>query len=147
MENERPATPRGLEDATTERDAVATIWRGYPCTLIGIPTGVRSDFDVLEVDVRHDAARAWLVAAKDRIPATRTYQTRSGGFHFLFRHAAGMRSGDGVVVKGVNIRGDGEYVAFWFAAGFPCTDHSPIANWPDWLLEVLRAAGEGVARD
>lgn len=127
----------GFLGATRDPDAISRLFSHRNASLIGIATGIRSGFDVLDIDVKHDAARAWLIAAKDRIPATRTYQTRSGGFHVLFRHAEGVHNTESHIAKGVDTRGEGGYIIFWFGAGFPCTDQSPTADWSDWLLEAL----------
>jgi hypothetical protein len=127
----------GFLDASRDPDTINRMFSRRNASLIGIATGIRSGFDVLDVDVKHDAARAWLIAAKGRIPTTRTYQTRSGGFHILFRHAEGVHNTESHIAKGIDTRGEGGYVIFWYGAGFPCTDHSPIADWPDWLLEAL----------
>jgi hypothetical protein len=96
-----------------------------------------SGFDVLDVDVKHSAARAWMQMASDRLPPTRTYQTPSGGFHLLYRHVAGVHNTESQIAIGIDTRGTGGYVVFWFCAGLPCTDNSPIAEWPEWLLEAL----------
>lgn len=127
----------GFLDASRDPDMIRRLFSHRNASLIGIATGIRSGFDVLDVDVKHDTARAWLIAARGRIPATRTYQTRSGGFHILFRHAEGVHNTESNIAKGIDTRGEGGYIVFWYGAGFPCTDHSPIADWPDWLLEAL----------
>ena len=141
-EDKRPAIPKreggnGFRDASTAPAAIVRMFRHPSAALIGIPTGEASGFDALDVDVKHDAARAWLIAAKDRLPATRVYRTRSGGFHVLFRHAPGVRNTESHVARGVDTRGEGGYIVFWFAAGHDCTDHSAIAEWPGWLLASL----------
>ena len=139
----KPAIPKkdggnGFLDASTDPDVIQGLFQRAHCpTLIGIATGAVSGFDVLDVDVKHGTARAWLISAQSRIPLTRTYQTRGGGFHICFQHAAGVRNTESDIAKGLDTRGDGGYVISWFAAGFPCTDHSPIAEWPAWLLQAL----------
>jgi hypothetical protein len=127
----------GFHDATRDPDTIGRLFSHRNASLVGIATGTRSGFDVLDIDVKHDAARAWLIAAKDKIPSTRTYQTRSGGFHLLFRHAEAVHNTESHIAKGIDSRGEGGYIVYWFGAGFPCTDHSPAADWPDWLLEAL----------
>lgn len=141
-EDKRPAVSKkeggtGFHDASRDPDKIGRLFAHRRAELIGIPTGPASGFDVLDVDVKHDAARAWLTAAGGRIPPTRTYQTRSGGFHVLFRHIEGVHNTESHIAKGIDTRGEGGYVVYWFGAGFPCTDHSPTAPWPDWLLELL----------
>lgn len=128
---------RGFHDASTDPDVIHRLFNHRNACLIGVATGAVSGFDVLDVDIKHAAARAWLIAAKDKIPATRTYQTRSGGFHVLFKHADGVINSESIIARGLDTRGDGGYIVFWFAAGHPCTDSSPITEWPAWLLEAL----------
>ncbi len=141
-DNKAPAIPKneggnGFHDATVDPDQIARMFSHPGAALIGISTGAKSGFDALDVDVKHSAARAWLLAAQERIPATRIYQTRSGGFHVWFQHADGVKNTESVVARGIDSRGEGGYVVFWFGAGHDCTDHSPIAPWPDWLLHTL----------
>lgn len=128
---------RGFHDATTDPAQIARLFSHPRAALVGIPTGDVSGVDALDVDTKHPAARAWLLSAEAKLPSTRTYQTRSGGFHLLFEHSAGIHNTESHIAKGVDTRGTGGYIVFWFAAGFPCTDYSAIAQWPDWLLEAL----------
>jgi len=142
-ESKAPAIPKaeggaGFRDASTDPETVRRMFSHRNAALIGIPTGPASGFGALDIDVRHDAARAWLVAAEPRLPATRTYRTRSGGLHLLFRHVEGVRNSESLIAKGIDTRGDGGFIVFWFAAGFECFDMSPIGDWPVWLLEALR---------
>jgi hypothetical protein len=109
----------GFHDATTDPAQIRRLFAHPRAALIGIPTGEASGFDVLDVDVKHDAARAWLIAAQDRIPATRTYQTRSGGFHLLFRHAEGVHNTESHIAKGIDTRGSGGYAVFCSAPAIP----------------------------
>jgi hypothetical protein len=136
--DKRPATPHGFKDSVTAPDLVADLWRRHPGQLIGVATGERSGIDVLDIDAKHESARAWLITARGKIPPTRTFKTRSGGWHFLFRHAPGVRNTESLLARGVDTRGDGGYIIFWYATGaFPCVDHSPCAEWPEWLTEAL----------
>jgi hypothetical protein len=136
-ENKRPTTPNGYKDAASDPDEIAELWRNRPGPLIVVATGVRSGIDVLDIDVKHPDARAWFVAASNKIPPTRIYQTRGGGFHLTFRHADGVRNTESVLARGVDTRGDGGYAIWWWCGGYPCLDHSPVAQWPEWLFESL----------
>lgn len=140
--DKRPAISKkeggaGFHDASLDPETIRRLFNHRRAELIGIPTGQASGLDVLDIDTKHDAARAWLIAARPRLPATRIYQTRSGGFHLLFRHAPGVRNSESVIARGVDTRGDGGYFALWFGAGYPCLDHSQPSDWPEWLLETL----------
>lgn len=140
--NKAPAIPkseggRGFLDASTDPDEIARMFSRRNAALIGIPTGPASGLDVLDIDIKHDAARAWLAMAEIMIPPTRTFRTLSGGVHLYFRHAEGVANTQSKLARGVDTRGAGGYIVFWFAAGFECLDHSPLAPWPSWLLSTL----------
>ncbi len=136
-DNKEPATPHGFKDAVTEPNAVTVLWRQHPGHLIGIACGERSGVSVLDVDVKHDTARAWWRANEIRLPITRTYRTRGGGLHLFFQHAAGVRNAVGRPVPGIDSRGEGGYIVFWFAAGCECLDPAPPAPWPHWLSDFF----------
>jgi hypothetical protein len=61
-----PATPSGYKKATTDRKAVAELWRRCPAALIGVPTGENSGLDVLDIDPRHGGDR-WFSEHKARL--------------------------------------------------------------------------------
>ena len=138
-DDKRPTLKRWPERAATDADAIAKLWRERPGPLIGIVTGERSGFDVLDLDVKHDAARAWYQAHRPTLPVTRGFRTRSGGVHLYLQHADGVRNSQGNPASGIDVRGDGGYVICWFAAGFECLEHEPPAPWSVWLLDALRA--------
>jgi hypothetical protein len=113
--------------------------------------GSASGFSVLDVDAgqwseeakpeviaRHESARAWWHCYAHLIPPTRTYRSRSGGLHLAFRHAPDVTSTTNRIAPGVDTRGNGGYIVFWFAAGLACLDHSPPAPWPEWLTAMLQ---------
>lgn len=136
-DDKRPASPHGFKDAVCDPDAVARLWRDHPGPLIGIATGAVSGFDLLDLDLKHDPALGWWRSNQHRIPATRTYRSRSGGLHLHLIHAPGLGCSAGRLAPGVDVRADGGYAINWFAAGFPCLDHTPPAPWPAWLLAEL----------
>ncbi len=141
-ENKRPTWAKddgghGFHDASTDPDRINWLWRHHPGPLIGVPTGKVSGFSVLDVDVVHDEARAWWRQHEHLLPTTRTFRTRSGGMHLCFQHADGVRNSQGDLSLGVDTRGDGGYIVFWFAAGCECLDHAPPAVWPHWVSRTL----------
>jgi hypothetical protein len=141
-EDKAPARPKweggsGYQDATTDPEQISWLWEYWPGSLIGIATGAVSGIDVLDIDVKHETAPAWWKAASRRIQATRTYRTRSGGLHVYFQHAEGVGNTASKLAKGVDTRGDGGYVIYWFGAGFESVDQSPSTPWPAWLLECV----------
>lgn len=136
-ENKRPACPHGFKDGSKEADDIAGLWKRWPGPLIGVATGAVSGISALDIDLKHDEARAWWRPQATRLAATRAYRTRSGGVHLYFTHKDGIRCASGRPVPGVDVRGDGGYVIMWFAAGLPCLDHSPPAPWPEWLTREV----------
>ena len=136
-DNKAPATPHGFKDATNDLDALARLWTRHPGEVIGVATGVVSGVAVLDVDVKHDAARAWWFRNEHRITTTRTFRTRSGGLHLFFNYAIGIRCASGRPVVGVDVRGDGGYVIYWFAAGHECLDHVSLRPFPAWLWDAI----------
>src|SRR5438128_2284271 len=81
--NKMPAIPKkegghGFHDASTDPVIVRRLFSRSNATLIGVPTGERSGFDVLDLDYRHGAA-AWEQPNLYRLPETRIHQTQSGG--------------------------------------------------------------------
>ena len=68
--NKRPTLQGGFYNATTDTRELRALWERGPGTLIGVPCGHRSMFDVLDIDlVKHpETAGAWWKDNKDTIP-------------------------------------------------------------------------------
>jgi hypothetical protein len=135
--DKKPACPRGFKDAATDPSAITELWRSHPGPLIGIATGAVSGCSVLDVDIKYQAALAWWQDNHAQLPQTRTFRSRSGGLHLFLQHVAGVRNTQSKLCPGLDTRGDGGYIIYWFAAGFECLDNSPLAHWPGWLLAQL----------
>jgi len=125
---------RGFLDASTDPERIKVMF-GQAGDLVGSPTGEITGFDVLDLDYRH-RAQDWESANTHRLPETRIHQTQSGGRHYLFRHAPGVRNSAGRIAQGVDVRGDGGYVVMPPSLGYGIINDSDIAEWPDWLLEL-----------
>ncbi len=130
----RPACANGFKDAETDAERIKDLFLAHPrATLIGVATGAVSGIDALDLDTtRHDTAIAFLHTISP--VRTRTHQTQSGGFHFLFNHAAGRNNTAGTKHrKGVDVRGDGGYIIWWPAHGY-AVNPLPVEDWPHSLL-------------
>jgi Bifunctional DNA primase/polymerase, N-terminal len=132
-----PACPHGFRDASRDPAAILQLWHRWPGELIGIATGAVSGVWVVDVDVKHREARNWWRANHHRLLPTRTYATRSGGLHLYYRAGDSIGCTTGRICKGIDTRGDGGYVVYWFAAGLACHDQSLPAPWPAWLRGAL----------
>ena len=139
-DDKAPATPRGFKDAARTRGAAEALFRQYPGPLIGVVTGAVSGIDILDVDLAKPSMAAWDWWASycAYVPPTLVYQTRSGGLHVGFRHAAGVRNSASRIAQDVDVRGDGGYAIHWPSAGCAVLDASPLADWPEWLLDAQK---------
>lgn len=132
--------------ATTDPAAIRRLFRRPNVKLIGVPTGERAGFDVLDFDPRNGSDE-WRAAHVERLPETRTHATPGlpedptdpvmPGEHWLFRHAAGVRNSAGKIAPGIDVRGEGGYVIWWPSLGYRIIKDAEPANWPDWLLAQL----------
>jgi Bifunctional DNA primase/polymerase, N-terminal len=129
----------GFHDATTDPAQIEWLWKRWPGELIGIRTGETSAFDVLDVDPSHPTAWDWWQDHHALLPPTRTYASmRTGGTHLYFTHNARVGISRGNLPVGVDVRGEGGAIVFWFGSiGSECLDHEQPAEWPDWLLAVI----------
>ncbi|MGB9151826.1 MAG: bifunctional DNA primase/polymerase [Alphaproteobacteria bacterium] len=133
--NKVPACTHGFKDAAKEIKSATSLFLQYPAPLVGVVTGKPSGFDALDIDPRNGGNK-WLDEHAAKIPATRIHRTRSGGWHYLFQHHAGLRNSAGRIAAGVDIRADGGSLIWWPSAGFPVLNDALIAPWPDWLLAL-----------
>lgn len=137
LASKAPATPNGFLDAVTDPAAVRDLFRRYPGPLIGVATGEASGIDALDLD-RARSADVWWDDHAHYVPRTYTYQTRSGGLHLWFKHDAGGRNSASLIAQDVDVRASGGYVVFWPSDGYPVVDSSPVAEWPQWLLDARK---------
>jgi hypothetical protein len=128
---------QGYKDATKDPNQIAWQWHNWPGDLIGVATGAISNIILLDFDVKHDEARAFYHTNRNRLPITRTFRSYSGGLHLHYRYTQGIGLAGGEQIKGVDVRGDGGMMIYWFAFGLHCIDHSPPAPWPDWLTPII----------
>jgi hypothetical protein len=144
--NKCPATPHGFHDAVIEPQGIRSFdWHNR---LIGVPTGLASGIDVLDIDNRNGGGD-WYAANKARLPATRIQRTRSGGLHLLFAAHPQMKCSAGKIAPGVDVRAQGGYTIWWAAEGLPYRDYPPsgLSAWPEWLLRAAMPEPAPQARD
>jgi hypothetical protein len=135
--NKAPLTTHGFHDASTDPDQIRNAWPRFGNVLIGVPTGSR--FVALDLDLQHRDARGWYDTNRNRLPATRTHRTRSGGAHLLFQPHEGVGCSTGKIARHVDTKGRGGYVIWWPAEGLERSPDS-LATVPDWIVEALQQA-------
>ncbi len=139
--NKHPAIANGhgFHDAVTDASLVRALFAKAPhATLVGTPTGEIAGFDVLDIDYRNGGG-VWEQQNSHRLPGTRIHRSMSGGRHYLFRHAPGVRNNASKIAPGIDLRGDGGYVIMPPSNGYAVENNADIAEWPDWLLELVLA--------
>jgi RecA-family ATPase len=144
-----PYPSTGFKAATTSERLINRLWDKYPDAAVGVATGEKAKFWVLDVDVpsedHSEDGRIWLdemEAEHGPLPVTKWAYTANGGIHFLFNHVPGVRNRAGLA-PGIDTRGDGGYIV---APGSVLADGrfyewadetDVIADAPQWLLDMV----------
>ncbi len=137
--NKSPRTPNGFKAASTDADCIRAMHVQFGFVLVGIRTGEASNIAVLDIDRQHDGA-GWWQENRDRLPATRTHRTRSGGLHLFFQNHPGLRCSTAKIAPGIDVKAEGGSIIFWPAAGLPVLCEAPLAPWPQWLMPPPKPA-------
>jgi len=128
------------EAATKSGADVAEIWQAHPDANLGLATGSRSGFWVLDVD---DLV-AWSALLDGRPePETYTVRTRSGGRHFYFTLPDfEIPTNAGKIAAGLDLRGEGGMVvappSVSAKGRYELLRDLPVADASDWLLDGVR---------
>jgi hypothetical protein len=133
--DKRPLTVNGFKEATTEAVKIKEWWTNWPRAHIGVPTGHK--FVVVDLDLQHEAARAWYEEARDQLPLTRTHLTKSGGRHLLFRPNTAIGCSTSKLGPHVDTRGAGGYIIWWPACGLEVLHTDVLAPVPEWVVGAL----------
>jgi hypothetical protein len=142
LAGKNPLTPQGFKNASEHPDCIDWMWRraarhvAPAYILCAVPTGERVGFDVVDLDPRNGSDSR---ETGRFLPSTRIHRTRSGGKHVLLAHHPGLHGTSSRIAPGVDLRTSGNYVIWWPAHGLPIVDNSPVADWPEWLLEAARS--------
>lgn len=142
-----PYVAGGFKSATTDAGQVERWWKQYPGAAIGVPTGPRSKFWVLDIDNKNGVdgfeALEALEAEHGPLPPTLTQQTGSGGQQrfFLWPEGRDIRNSAGDLGVGLDVRGSGGYVivppSFNERGQYKWLAKLPLAQAPTWLLDLV----------
>ena len=132
-DDKSPNTPCGFKDASVDPARVTAMFNRPGSDLIGMPTGRRSDFLVVDVD-RLEAINE----LGFELPETLTVETPRGGRHYYFKHVEGLTNSPAGLPSGVDIRGEGGYVIVPPSKGYKVINQAPVADIPAELLVILR---------
>lgn len=138
-----PLTGNGFYAAVTDTDQIGAWWITYPQANVGIPTGERSGFWVLDVDgAAGRQSLAHLEKQNGPLPQTRVFRTGSGGLHYLWTHAPGVRNAVRFV-PGLDVRADGGYIVappsiHESGNAYAVEVDAPVVPAPAWLLAKVK---------
>jgi hypothetical protein len=121
----------GHHRATTDPKQIRRWWTGWPDALIGVPTGPRSGFAVLDLDVKN--GKDGLAAVPDwETRSTVIARTQSGGAHLYFDAAGAPHCTSDEIALGVDTRGDGGYVIVPPSPGYTYVNGADLKTLPPW---------------
>lgn len=141
--------------ATTDRATITKWWSKYHNANIGIPTGDKSGWLVLDIDTKYDGDKTLetLEMLYDDLPSTVTAITGSGGEHRIFKYPVGVkipnkvsfakgldtRSNGGLIVAAPSIHASGN--RYKWLEGHSPFDIEPVEA-PKWLLDLMMCGGD-----
>lgn len=139
----RPATPRGVYDATTDPNQIDSWWGAEPNCNVAIAPD-RSGCFVLDVDAPVGIQTiAALEVEHGLLPATLAFRTPRGGFHYWFKGS--IPSTVGKIGAGVDTRGQAGYVLVppsrvvdqekGIDGTYSKISDAPMAEAPEWIVQ------------
>jgi bifunctional DNA primase/polymerase-like protein/primase-like protein len=143
-----PRTKKGVHDASTDETKIHQWWEMWESANIAIALGKVAGIFVLDVDPRNggDETMSSLERKYGRLPKTRTAGTGGGGAHHLFRYPGfPVKNSAGELGPGMDIKSDGGSIVVppslhVNGKRYRWRNCSPIADAPDWFLQLLRDA-------
>ena len=139
----------GYLDGSNNETVIRDNWEKYPNANIGITTGQKSGFYVVDIDPRNggDDSLKELEAQYGSLPVTASVKTGSGGQHYYFKVPSDcqVKSRSGIY-PGIDIKSDGGYIVAPPSI-HPKTrkpyewddplDEFPIELPPKWLTKLI----------
>lgn len=151
----RPLLKNWPELATNDVAKVEELFAPYPNANIGIATGVKSGFFVIDVDPDNGGLEslAQLEATHGPLPHTVEQRTGSGGRHLLFQITDyAIHNSASKIAKGIDIRGNGGQIVVAPSAtskgSYSWTnppESTEIAQAPAWVHALLRPTQDEIA--
>lgn len=133
-----PYTPRGFQDATQDPETIRLWWQRWPEAGVGIPTGEPSSLFVLDCDIDKTTGEAVGERSLEMLGLPQScapcVATPSGGKHFYFRYAPGLKSTVRTLGDYLDTRGAGGYVISYFSDP---PDPASLPELPSAILDRL----------
>lgn len=141
-----PRTKHGLKDGTTDSRRIREWWRHWPDANVGIVTGAKSGFFVLDIDTGGEESLKELEKQHGPLPDTVEASTGGGGRHILLKHPGGIVKNRAKIAPGLDVRGDGGYIVApeslhssgkryeWAKS----PSEADLAPCPGWLFKMIQ---------
>jgi putative DNA primase/helicase len=125
---------------------IEEVWRRYKRANLGVATGTRSGFWVLDIDPAKGGMESLRALIETHGAPPETYTVRTGGkgwqFYFALPDFEVRNSVDLKGHKGIDVRGDGGQVVVPPSVSgkgpYTVVKDVPIVAAPDWLLDLIR---------
>ena len=130
----QPVCAGGFKAATQDPDEIVRLFSIPNAELIGMPTGSASGVSVVDIDVRDGKKGVeWRDLNREKLGLTLMAQTKSGGWHYYYRHSDGINNMAGIN-QCVDIRGEGGYVIVPPSHGYRYINDEELIDFPDFLM-------------
>jgi len=142
----KPLTRHGFKDATTDKAQIVKWFNAHPTANIGLATGVRSGFFVVDID-GEKGMEEFSSIRRDGIPPTPIAKTGGGGCHIFFKYPdrGDVRNRAKIGGLSIDVRGEGGFVVV------PPSDHksgnhyewkvppneAELAEAPEWIIDLV----------
>ena len=139
--NKKPATPNGFHDATTDKQTIERWFanRFANSWLLAIPTGATSRWVVIDTHeyLGYESLRE-LEARYAPLPTTLSVNAarRMSLLLSASRRRIEIPCSVERLAENVDVRADGGYVIVPPSPGYHVDEMAPLADMPDWLLEL-----------
>lgn len=136
----------GYKAASQDRDRVIELFSHPRATEIAVPMGAMSGLLCVDVDVHKDPELFQWIKDNPCLEQTRWHRTRSGGYHFFFRHPGDNIRFPATLRPGVDLKAGGNGYTCWIGTkGYTLEGDLPIADFHMPLLKdaMLAKGGSG----
>lgn len=131
----------GCKEATTSIEQITSWWTRWPDANVAMATGSTSGLYVVDIDVPSSALMT-------QLPLTWIAQTRSGGWHYIYRLPDGLRLANtakkspNAIHPEADTRGEGGYIVV-----YPSTIDGKAYAWhndvepvelPQWIMDKVK---------
>ena len=150
-----PRNMNGAVGATTDEDTIKNWWDMWPNSNIGVATGKKSGFVVIDIDPRNggDITIDKLQEENSVLPKNVLALTGGGGLHILYKYEGQAST---KIKGGVDIKSDGGYIVVdpsnhisggnyeWEISSDPFENELPLM--PEWFKGILKNGNDPTER-